>query len=458
MSRFSNHNQIPDDYLHALTNYWNGRPQTAVEHVSLLLAERPEREDRFILYRFWIDVLADQKDVVMLKSLSDHLHILGMIDADYAPYYMSLRGTIHFELDEVEAAKLYARTVKQFENNQYARELLYMLEQRTSSEPVAMVSSKEVSNLNDYFHLKCALGSAHECSDDKLIKATSNRIAKLYPSSPLLEQYKVQTAFQQQQYPRAIKVLEGLSSDFPANHDYLVYSAFAAAKSGQYQPALKYLGKLMTLGCEDDLDVNLLFADCYRNLFEQTGDAQLRDKLEYFEQRVEELWNAEESSNKVLSISDKKENTMNSSKGRDVKAWMVKLTAAEYYDLQSKQQEEIVHTLSETAVPGDIVVFVGDDYQNPSRSWRIGSVYSVESEPTWHPVRGFECHLSAMHRLEASIPFEVRLDKQVSAKSAVIELDRGAIDLLIEAVQDFSGQDEVNIPIIHDLERMRLSS
>jgi len=460
MSYNNNHNQISREYVTALSHFWNGRPQTAIEHLTTLLADNPDRGDRFMLYRLWVDILAEQKDFMLLKSLADHLHILGMIDSNRASSYMAIRGLVHFELDELEAAKFYARAVGNGVHNPYSHELAFRLEQRTSLSPVLFVTMKSKSKLSDYFHLKCAVDSAHDNGDHGLANSLLKQVGKLYPDSPLPLQYRVQVSLREERFDDARKYLDKLSELFPANHDYLVYSAFSCVQSEKYQQALKYLGTLMNRGAEDDLDVNLLFAECYRNLFAQTGDATLQDKLNNFEQRVEDLWSTDEKTDQILSISDKtpEGQTMASQNRKDVKAWMVKLDSAEYYNLQSQAQEAMTHTLSEHAMPGDIVVFAGDNYQDPENSWRMGAVYSVESDPTWHPVRGYECQLTPMHQLEASIPFEVVVGEVIQSKSTVIELDHDAIELLIKAVQDFSSVDEENGLMIRDLERMRMSS
>ncbi len=61
------------DYQVSLANFWAGRQRTAIEHLSKVLADDPDREDQFLLYRLWIEILADLGEANTLHSLNEHL-------------------------------------------------------------------------------------------------------------------------------------------------------------------------------------------------------------------------------------------------------------------------------------------------------------------------------------------------------------------------------------------------
>jgi hypothetical protein len=95
---------------------------------------------------------------------------------------------------------------------------------------------------------------------------------------------------------------------------------------------------------------------------------------------------------------------------------------------------------------GDFVFFASpsDDYGEPR--WKIAAIYTVDSEPMWHPVHGHHTALKLVTRPSEAIAVAVqtatdapqgpiKLPRTHPLANGVFELELGALDIITEAVR-----------------------
>src|SRR5690606_9138299 len=102
--------------------------------------------------------------------------------------------------------------------------------------------------------------------------------------------------------------------------------------------------------------------------------------------------------------------------------------------------ERIVRPMGNLPRPGDFCFFAAESAageKTAGKSWRIVSIYAVDSDPVWHPVDGHQTVLTLVDRPPVGIPVDVRLsdeeakqfDKGHPFAHGVYELEMGALDI-----------------------------
>ena len=97
--------QLSTEYLSSVKAYWEGRPRTCIERLATTLSMDPSPDDVHRLYRLWIECLAHQNEILALRTLLNHFSFFIEIGPDRVTN-MALKGMVHFELDEINAAAL----------------------------------------------------------------------------------------------------------------------------------------------------------------------------------------------------------------------------------------------------------------------------------------------------------------------------------------------------------------
>jgi hypothetical protein len=443
------------EYLNALECFWSGRPQTAIERVSMLLADEPDREDRLRLYRLWVEILASVNEFGTLKSLTDHLHLLGVMHPALAAPLLAIRGIAYLEIDDFAAASLSYRAVKSHKECDYCDELKFRIEARLNIQQSYTDLVARINNLEDYFHIREVAVLALNRGQKTLLDSIAKRAVKLFPSSPLLNEIKMHRAADQGQWAQMATYAAELYKSFAGNLDYAFYNGYALAKQNLDEQAIAVLERSIALGADKDVDINGLLARLYARHAATKGDTSLQSRVDHYQQQSNRLLEDEGMTFEKASITSSTE---------AVKAWMLKLNAKDYFDIREKrdgQLKSVTKSIDQNAKPGDIVFLVGDDYKNQSeqsQQWRLAAVYIVDSLPEWHPIDGYTASFSLVSKLQSAIPFDVRFPKADSVDTAVIALDIDAIDAISDAIEEYRDFDIGAVRVLENIEQTRLSS
>jgi len=95
---------------------------------------------------------------------------------------------------------------------------------------------------------------------------------------------------------------------------------------------------------------------------------------------------------------------------------------------------------------GDFCFFASTaNTENGNVQWKIGAIYTIDTEPMWHPTEGHQNALTLVSRPESCIPVEVCLvEEDVKNEDfhaehpysfGVYELEMGALDVITEATR-----------------------
>ncbi len=473
--------QISREYLAGLKDYWAGRPRTAIEHVSKVLADNPEDTSKFSLYRLWIEVLAGDADRRALRSLAQHLYLRSQEDESTYDTYMALRGLIHLELDEIEAVQLMRKALNGSESkNAYILELHQRTEERFAEnvEDVPnLLAELPARYMHDYFHWEVIARNFLVSGRQKELDHVLHKIQQLYPESTLSRVYRMHQAFAGNKYEIALQIAQSLNAEYPGVADFEVFQAFAMMKLGRAQDAHQILARHVSIFGAHDVDVMSLLSESMHRLLK--SDSELVNK----EQVVETF----KSTLKTLQD--------NGAPGRYVqqalyemtaadavvdgegqvghnRIWLVKLTPAQYHELQTSSEESlqtISRPLGTEPQPGDLCFLATESYEGTKRakseSWRIAGIYTVVSSPEIDAMHGFVSMLRLIQRPGISIPVDIQPLDRPAIKSRpghrgvsnanVFELDQAALSIIAEAANQRLNRGRENRELFDELARVR---
>lgn len=450
--------KVTRDYLSALRSFWEGRPQTAIEHLSLALADQPERDDRFMMYRLWIEILADLNEIETLRSLSDHLHTLSLMNPHEADYYIALRGLIALETDQISAARLFAKGALHNKTNMYSEELRFRILQRVTNGRIKTSLTNHINHLEDYFHLQVVTQVAYQSHDTILKEKILKRSNKIFENAPLHLFFQTHTALDEGDFVQAAYCSKLLVDLYPSRIDYAVYAGYAMVCARKTKEAVSFLEKLVQHGAERDPDVTSLLSYAYAQEFSESNDKEYLQKTKYYEHKTRK--NLEELGMGAWYNQDINLDVYAHSSEESMKPWLVKLNAAQFHDFRDSPKDRldlISFALGKEARAGDLVFLAGDDYRD-SDHWRLAAVYTVTTNPKVDPVNGYEVGMKLVCKPELAVPFDVKIKSGSKIQSGIIELDLDAIDLISDAIESYSEIDVSSGVILDEISKMRMSS
>lgn len=438
------------DLFQALSLSWGGDLDGALGSVTTLLAENPEHPCRFAAYRLWISLLAEQGERAALKDLAQHLFRRGQESADDQVTFAALRGVAHFELDEISAARLLARSMAGYVDNPYCLELIQFVDSRFNEKVVPALATAKVP-LNDYCHWQTLcrdlLRGRHEQALNQVLAFVRDHVR----SAPLPHVFEFHGCIDSGFYAAAALVAERLVELYPDNLDYRYYQAYALFEDGDYPSSRRLLMDSLALGGERDSEVLGLLGHCHAKLgnpeqaagYLRRAIAILKDEGLPTSHMSLELANVEEELR-----GDKLDPVVHMP--RMARNWLVHLSPRRYHELQQSSESTIDHLvrpMGSEPRPGDYCFFASAAAANGDGSdqWRIVAIYAVDSDPIWHPTQKWHTSLKLVKRLPFGIPVDVQEqdERQVPVdlpqghplRFGVFELDSGALDIIEEAAR-----------------------
>lgn len=471
-------NRFHEGYRQALRHYWDGHHQAAIDVISELLMDEPEVVDSQLLYRLWIEALAELEDTTGLRLLRDHLNHLSEAADPFVPALFAMIGLIHFELDEIEAANLVYGSLRQYQD-MYVFELKQHLSNRVS---LAEKSHKQLLShreaVVDYLHFQSLARVLTVDGDLQNLNWVFKTIDQVYPGSPLPEYFVMQMRFEEKDYRGALEVAQHLVREFPENHDFLFYAGHTAFKTKQYELAADLLKQLSGKSKGSDPDVFCLLGMVYAQMALKHNDTDMRIHADqYFDRAIHGF---KEQGFPITFAKQQKDRLRENFTGtvttsihsQKPRYWFIKVPSRTYNELRTAPESEISRisrAMGNQPKSGDICFVFGDGltherYSDDYSTWRLGAVYTVASEPVWHPYQLFQSDLILESRPKVSVPMlfqqldrkkaflKGKKDKGDPRNFGVLEVDGTAVDAILEELAFFS---DVNGELINTLTRLR---
>ncbi len=451
--------------MHGLQAHWAGRPQTAIEYVSKVLAEEPNHPRQFAFYRLWIEALAEMNSRDALASLGRHLAQRAQEEENLHRHinYMALRGLIHLELDQMQAARLMERALGAAKGNPYALEFRQILAQRvSSSEAPALLSAQ--GSLSDYFHWQTLARGLFLRGEREALHSVLDRVDRNFNGSPMRQVFELHQCIEEGNLERATVVSTELARRMPGHPDYDVIAAWSALHSGQIEVAEERLGHALKVSGEGDVDVMALAGHVAAIRAWATGDKEIVEAAnQYLAKASAMLRNLglpfTRSAMNAAAIQERAQESNDGATeaAHPGRAWLMKLSPRRYCEIRTEEEPaitQIARPMGGAARPGDLVFFAGDlpngyapDREGAKNWWNIAAIYTVASEPVWDPIHRQQSVLQLVSRPNEPIPVEVFMmdeEKTVASEEVdldhpyrygVFELEGGALDIIMEAIK-----------------------
>ncbi len=467
------------DYVTCLIPLWNGQNGTVVEQSSAIVSANPDHEMRFAIYRLWIEALADGGEKLSLHALQEHLLMRGEAAPADRVTYMALRGLIHMELDRTHAARLMLRAITSETNNPYAMELNQAVLTRDLN-PVELPALIQMSNpFADYVVWQSLVRNFVAVNQRHRAEPCLDIIDSIFVGNPMRDVCYFHWTSELNDWTSALEHAEHLASAFPAHPDHAFYAAHAAFKLNRFNQTIATLEGSKVLRLDTDPDASLLHGQACKQIGIQKQDAKTLEKARKSLTRASKLLSREGISPMVpelliQEINDALGETSaivaeQQSLFRPTKAWLVKLSTRRYQELRTSREsavEHLVRPLGGEAQPGDLCFFAIDETKGKEDgTWKIAAIYTVDSQPVWHPYWRQQSALQLITMPKKLITVDVKIvDEQqagIAKKSqkaaklpknhpfrfGVFQLEEGALDLIQEAIrqhQQGAGNNKTN--------------
>jgi hypothetical protein len=240
--------------------------------------------------------------------------------------------------------------------------------------------------------------------------------------------------------------------------------AFLQIKNGHYREADMTLSKCESMFGSDDIDVSCLKASLYYKVFMSSKDAvdkeeavlQIRNAIVTLEKNGHSSVDYSKMYHEVEETMEQKENG---------KSWMVHLSQTDFADLMIKDDSEIQtikRSIGEEADVGDLVFMVARDAvykKEGSTNVRLGAVFQVVSESTWHPIDGHQVALELVSKPAISIRLPVVFDdiegQNAKNKSVIFQMDDVAFEQVYNTIEEYAEDESTVHSLKTEIERIR---
>ncbi len=458
--------QSPEaEYLQALRLYWQNEREGALSLASERLAEGKSQQAH-LYYRLWIESLAEDNDEGSLRVLQRHIQ--RQIDFQH-PSWISLyalTGLIHYELGELEAARILQRKLVRHTSDGYNRELCLVLGTELSSDEEIQISRAMIRQSSDYFLLRRAALTGFRLEQPALTKKALESIDEHIGESPLGAEIGFHEQFSARQYRKAWQFAKILRDAFPLNSSFQFNFAYTSYLIDRNKTALEEFVRLNRRNQEEDPDVlTLIGATLLRGGRKPLSDA-VKKRSQYYLEKARLRLKAQGlptdyPQELLLRIQDDQEVP---SSGRH---WIVKLSAKQCYDLYQKPEHRIEYlhrAMGPYVKAGDTCMFISESRMASDDSvgiWRLSAIYRAITDPEWHPTHRWQTILKLQMRLEVSIPLEIegnqrsRLPEQGPHRYGLYEIDDSALVWIEDSVKSFTLDDQSFAQVFAELKLAR---
>lgn len=405
-------------YTQALEAFWQRKHKVAIGLLTERLAQDVDSHTSAVLYRLWIEVCAETSDKASLQVLKNHLFVMGQEKSEDHVTFFALRGLVHFELDEIEAAKVLAHACENLVRNPYVLELHQRLALRTRPAGgfqgdmelhcLKLLSSKD--GLRDYFHWQHVIQGLVTVGQQEFLGLVLEHVGQLYPRSPVPHLFEYHRSLEQGYFAAAATVAERLRELAPEVIDYMYFQAYAYFEDGDYPSARKILHEANQVTGGLDAEIVGLLGHCHAKLGGSTEAADcLRKSMELLSKEgLPASHVAIEYLDVQQEIDGNQSKSDTSEMPREPQGWVVHLSSRRINELLTSPEnvtERLLRPMGTKALPGDLC-FLAAVADNGTR-WQIHAVYAVESDPLWHPLQGYQSVLKRVITFPQAIAIDV---------------------------------------------------
>mgnify|MGYP006276089685 CR=1 FL=1 len=435
-------------YGEALRLMWSGQYASAASHAAAILAEDPDMNGRFAVIRLWIEAMAEQADRPSLRLVKEMLLTLGRANPEDQVTYFALRGLVHYELDELDAARFMAKCCDDEPANPYCLELQQLVANRDGHLSFPLLSA---APLVDYYHWQTIARSLLSTGHRDELNLILSCIREQCPVASLSHLFEYHLCIEAGFYAAAALVAERMTELYPDSVDYRYFQAYALFEDADYPAARKVLAKLLADGHGDDAEVIGLLGHTHAKLGNSEEAARCL-------QRAVSLLKSQglPYSHLSLELSDVEEELRGDeldptlTMPQQTRKWLINLSPRRYNELVMSSTDAIERLLRPMGPEprlGDICFFATTTKSPQGSQWKIVAIYMVDSLPMWHPVDGYHSVLRLVARLPDGLPVDIEMADDLPSSETnrmhkrdqhitygVYELDNYAIDIIEEAV------------------------
>lgn len=452
----------PAEYSQVLRLYWQGEKESAIALISDVLAEGSDDQPE-LYYRLWIEILSDAKDEGSLKALQNHIKQgIHYKHPSWIPL-LSLVGLIHYELGELEAARLTFRSMSKHNHNPYCRELQWVSTPLDESGlPEGLKPLQLVRNTHDFSHFKRATLAAKRSGDERSFSQLRREMRSVFAGHPLTREIRFHEFFGAKDFRKACLVAKSLRQSFPLNTEYQFYFAYTASQISRDKLALKEFLELNRRLDENDADVlcslgQLLLKPSDQGLTQH----QISRGKTYLRKAAEKLNSLGLSSAYPRTLLARlEEDTMDTSGT----CWFLKLPQRQAYELHTRPLERIEflqRALGEYVKQGDMCFFVSEGPAHSEEEpgdWRLLALYKAVSDPEWHHLHRWQTTLHLQIRLDVTVPIENMGQKSLVVKGSdrvgLYRIEREQLEKLEQGIRGYTLDDEAYQPFFDQWRRL----
>ena len=449
-SEIKNNANVSNKYKLALKALWNGDNEQALEIVTTAIANEPECDDRFNCYRLWIELAAGSVDIESLQVLAKHLMLRGQAEPEFSHVYGALRGLVHFEMDEFSAAQLISNSCSGSNVTAFALELEQMVTNRLVDQDDYPALCRAATPLVDYFHIASLAKGLLQAGETESLQQVLDYSSEIWPNSPIKSEFALHVAFDNSDFKKVSEIARDLVKQNPENSTFKYYSGYALMKLNKFEDALDVLTKASSQLGEVDGEILSMISECHASLgalnkaeaFIKRSISILKDQgFPYTKERLA-LLEIEESlrGDQIDPAIELPQMT---------RMWLVNLSPRRFSEIRNGDMsavENILRPMGNEPKAGDFCFFAStQNSENGSVQWKIGAIYTIDTEPMWHPTEGHQNALTLVSRPESCIPVDVCLvEEDVNNEDfhtehpfsfGVYELEMGALDVITEATR-----------------------
>jgi hypothetical protein len=454
-------------YKRALKAYWSYDFELAKAQIIIGLDTVNDQDTHLCLYRLWIEILAKQEDRSGLELLSNHFLEIYQRAEISSDFYIALVTLVYIELDEVEKAELFFRTIKNASNHVYLEECRLRLAFRKTGTIQGGKLSRFAGVVFDYIQFEFIAGIAIHENYKATIAKVRDQLFDDYPDSPMLMLLEVCADISKQKFNAAHKLTSELITNFPNN---TLIQQFHLALSCQVGGS--YFNKDLLDSIEKSSRNPEILALSALNMFRleqafkpsatksEMNSSDLLDRsleiarkegrvtpLVYHQIAAHERANQDHQAVKASNI------------------WLVPLSNREFFDIRTQREkfETIRRPMGGSIAKGDICIFVCEDKvrKGSDDNWRLAAIYSAVDYPQWHPLHRYESVLKRDFMPEVAIPIDCSFFVESVSKHSypygdtrrygIHHLDLDGLASIERQLEDFSdefdGQPEAIFPL-----------
>lgn len=453
------------DYKACLPAYWSGQFEQAVSETSGILSANPDHPLRFALYRLWIDSLVELEDAKSLNALQEHLMLRGASEESDRGIYMAIRGLVHLELDRPHAANLMLKAIADDETNLYGMELATRIQDRlihTAELPPLLHTERTFS---DFVTWQTLVRSFAGMNQRHRAEPCLGLVQRIYPDSPLRDIFYLHWSIDVSDWNSVLEHAEHLVRSFPLSKNFTFQAAHAALRLNRFNQSVSIIENSPALDSQLDADAAMIMGQARKNIGMQKRDIQtLNMALQHLDSASQLFRAAGHSPMPAELLKIQITDTINELMGTDTstdkdehdlfrptQAWLVKLSHRRYLELKNSKESQInqlTRPMGSKARPGDLCFFAVAGAANNQNTWKIAAIYTIESNPVWHPTSGHQSALQLIAMPKRLIPVAVQFASEPDRRKrtrtenrdnawqhGVFQLEEGVLDLIQEAIR-----------------------